>query len=373
MTNKILLVDDDTFFHHMVKDLLPNYEILSMYSGEATVAKADTLDPDLILMDINMEEMDGYETARLLCQKNNFQMVPIVFISALTSEEDKLKAYGVGAIDYINKPFNHDEFRNKIDGIFKYIIQANEVTKQLQASQQLLTGIQLDAYRNQAISRFAQTSLFCHDFETLQRLFFYTARELNVSCVLKFTRNETTLRSDTGYVNRLEREVLELSPRVDKIFRFGHDRALFNWPHATLLVRNLDGLVDTLAIFMDALESACQSIENESTLLTQVEKIEHDNQRVKTEVDESFQEMKTVLSDMILSLGIVVELDMEEEDRIHDTIAKYQKKIKDKLEVFSDNGQAITRLIEHLREPPEEILKMLDDNAEVDDSEDVLF
>ena len=67
-----------------------------------------------------MDGMNGYETGEALRNIPQLNEVPIIFISTLSENEDKLKAYGIGALDYISKPFHHAEFKNKIERILSF-------------------------------------------------------------------------------------------------------------------------------------------------------------------------------------------------------------------------------------------------------------
>ena len=371
--DKILLVDDDTFFHEMVKSILENVEIISVYSGEESLDKVKSILPDLILLDIQMDGMNGYETGQKLKEIPELNEVPIIFISALDHAEDKLKAYGIGAIDYIRKPFHHAEFKSKIEQLLSLKKKTDEAYQQLKVSHQLITDVQRSAAQNQAISRFAQTSLFCHDLETLVRLFFLTTGELQTSCILKLNTDPVEIHSNNGHLSKLEEEILELSPHLKRIYSFGNNRAVFNWPHASLLVRNIDGLIDTLALLMDAFESAYKSIQAESDLLRQVQKIESDNEQVKDEIHDYTQQMKMTLGDTIMSLGLIAELEPEEEDKLNDIVSNYQQKINNKLDIFSQNSQTIIGLINNLREPPEELVKRREDRQnKTDEFDDIL-
>ena len=130
MTEKqgtILIVDDERFNINILKDLLdPYYDTMVAKDGQQALERVTSPDlPDLILLDIMMPEMDGYEVCKHL--KNNPRTVdiPIIFISALNQMGDESKGLELGAIDYITKPFslglvqlrvrNHIKFKQMSD------------------------------------------------------------------------------------------------------------------------------------------------------------------------------------------------------------------------------------------------------------------
>ncbi|MGB3493833.1 MAG: response regulator [Elainellaceae cyanobacterium] len=107
----ILLVDDNPDNLRLLGKILENqgYLVRRTVSGDAALRASRAQPPDLILLDINMPEMNGYEVCQHLKSSTQTQEIPIVFISALDLVSDKLKAFAVGGTDYITKPFHESE------------------------------------------------------------------------------------------------------------------------------------------------------------------------------------------------------------------------------------------------------------------------
>ncbi|MGI0488641.1 diguanylate cyclase domain-containing protein [Pantanalinema rosaneae CENA516] len=103
----ILIVDDLPDNLHLLSKILTRqgYEVQAVGSGQMAIAAVQTKLPDLILLDICMPEMDGYEVCQQLKQDARTQDIPIIFISALDELGDKVKAFKTGGVDYITKPF----------------------------------------------------------------------------------------------------------------------------------------------------------------------------------------------------------------------------------------------------------------------------
>ncbi len=103
----ILIVDDAEYNIQTLSNILVNqgYDVLEATDGISAIALANTHIPNLILLDIRMPEMDGYEVCLHLKSDLNTQHIPIIFISAIDSVEEKIEAFAVGGIDFINKPF----------------------------------------------------------------------------------------------------------------------------------------------------------------------------------------------------------------------------------------------------------------------------
>ena len=115
VTGKVLVCDDDAINLEVVQELLQDdYEVASVKSGEACLAKLCEFQPDVLLLDIMMPGLDGYETCRRIVAAPNASIPQIIFVSARTSTEERLAGYQAGADDYITKPFDHDELRAKV-------------------------------------------------------------------------------------------------------------------------------------------------------------------------------------------------------------------------------------------------------------------
>ena len=113
---KILSVDDEPINQMVIEEIMDEkYDLKLVYSGEECLDTVKAYDPDLILLDISMPGINGYETCEKLKNDESTQGIPVIILSALTSTEERLMGYEAGAEDYIPKPFDHDELLDKID------------------------------------------------------------------------------------------------------------------------------------------------------------------------------------------------------------------------------------------------------------------
>lgn len=103
---KILIVDDSPVnIQIMAKILGQDYELSFAYNGHDAVSLTNAEQPDLILLDIMMPEMNGFEVCKILQDNRTTRDIPVIFITALSMEEDETKGLELGAVDYITKPF----------------------------------------------------------------------------------------------------------------------------------------------------------------------------------------------------------------------------------------------------------------------------
>ncbi len=110
-STRILVVDDDAWILRMVTTVLEKrgYEILIANDGEEAYQKAIAQPPDLVITDVMMPKMDGWTLVKALRSKPEFAFVPMIFLTALGSDEDRIRGFRLGADDYLPKPFRFEE------------------------------------------------------------------------------------------------------------------------------------------------------------------------------------------------------------------------------------------------------------------------
>ncbi len=112
----ILIVDDTPVNLRLLSDMLKQsgYEVRPVLGGRLALEAARVAQPDLVLLDINMPEMDGYEVCGRLKADPQLAGIPVIFISALHETLEKVKGFAVGAVDYITKPFQYQEVEARV-------------------------------------------------------------------------------------------------------------------------------------------------------------------------------------------------------------------------------------------------------------------
>jgi diguanylate cyclase (GGDEF)-like protein len=124
----ILIVDDNPVNLGVLSDVLQKqgWRTLIATDGEAAIEQAEYAKPDLILLDVMMPEMDGFETCHRLKANPKTQLIPIIFMTALSNTTDKVKGLEMNAVDYITKPFQQEEVvaRLKLHLKLSYLTQA---------------------------------------------------------------------------------------------------------------------------------------------------------------------------------------------------------------------------------------------------------
>jgi two-component system sensor histidine kinase/response regulator len=118
---KILIIDDDETMHLIIKAYLgkAGYEVEAAFDGVEGAQLAEKWTPELILLDINMPKLSGFDVAKLLKENAATKDIPIFMLTSLKQDSNIERGYGLGISDYITKPANMAHLKLKIDKFFE--------------------------------------------------------------------------------------------------------------------------------------------------------------------------------------------------------------------------------------------------------------
>jgi diguanylate cyclase (GGDEF)-like protein len=126
----ILLVDDEKMNLDVLAQVLsPNYNLLIAKNGKRALELAEEQSPHLILLDVLMPEMSGFEVIEKLKNSELTTHIPVIFITGLTSDEDEEKGFFLGAVDYITKPFNKTIVKARVNTHIRIIDQMRTIER----------------------------------------------------------------------------------------------------------------------------------------------------------------------------------------------------------------------------------------------------
>ncbi|WP_373000045.1 response regulator [Sulfurimonas sp.] len=131
----LLLVDDVKENIDVLVELLKEYDLITAIDGKTALEAAESEDIDLILLDIMMPDMDGFEVCNILKSNKKTSNIPIIFLTALDKQEELQKGFELGAVDYITKPFNPNELMSRVHTHLK--LRAYEKDLELRVEEEL--------------------------------------------------------------------------------------------------------------------------------------------------------------------------------------------------------------------------------------------
>lgn len=159
---KILIVDDTPDNVKVLLNILREYgfEVWIARNGQQALKRVDSAHPDLILLDIMMPDLDGFEVCQRLKSQTATQSIPIIFMTALSETLDKVKGFALGAADYITKPIQHEEVLARVNMHLQLRWQQQHIEQQNHFLQESVAQLEK---RNQELDAFART--VAHDLK----------------------------------------------------------------------------------------------------------------------------------------------------------------------------------------------------------------
>lgn len=137
---KILIIDDSMFAVKVLTDILKDtYEVISAENGKKGILLAMAKQPALILLDIEMPEMDGFEVLKVLKEEQATKVIPVIFLTGIIDSEYEERGFLCGAVDYIRKPYNSNVVKVRVKTHINLAEYGMQIEKQLNID--MLTGI----------------------------------------------------------------------------------------------------------------------------------------------------------------------------------------------------------------------------------------
>lgn len=176
----LLIVDDMPANISVLFEFLSEegFRVLVAQDGKRAIQKAEYVKPDLILLDVMMPGMDGFETCRILKSQNDTKEIPIIFMTALADTLDKVKGFSLGAADYITKPIQHEEVLARVRTQLHFCQLQKQLTLQNQELHE--QKIELEQ-RNMELDAFART--VAHDLKNPLNIVVGYADILTETCI----------------------------------------------------------------------------------------------------------------------------------------------------------------------------------------------
>jgi DNA-binding NarL/FixJ family response regulator len=143
VNNKLLLVDDDFSLVFLLKDYLEfqGYQVTAVNNGQQALAILEKDIPDMIICDVMMPEVDGYEFLKSLRDRRDIGWIPVLFLSALGQSLDRIKGLNLGANVYMNKPFEPEELLAQVKSILN---QSSQIQQHIKTIPPVITPIQVN-------------------------------------------------------------------------------------------------------------------------------------------------------------------------------------------------------------------------------------
>lgn len=271
-TCRIMIVDDDDISRELLADILEqDYQTYPVPSGEACLDSITEISPAIVLLDIAMDGIDGYETCRRLRDMDTLGAAnqPVVmFVSAHDSLEERLKAYDSGGDDFFSKPIVPEEVRHKVQAIIKLSFERQRLQAEKDSIHQMAMGFITQIGETAITLHFIRESIAYTDVQGLANLTLCTAGEFGLQAHLQLSiNNERQTFSDSGRASPLVESVFSETRDLGRMFQFRR-QFIINHSHVSLLVKNMPiddeelcgRLRDQLALIIESCEARVLTI-----------------------------------------------------------------------------------------------------------------
>jgi len=279
----VLVVDDESSVLAAVNDALADsFDVVTADNGSAGVRMAIEHRPDFILLDTEMPEMSGYQACEILKCEPLTHRTPIVFISEGNRVSDRLLGYELGAEEFIPKPFDADELRQRLERLSKRMRQNQDLSAQVDmATKTAMTAVAGNSELGTAI-QFVEASYSVSTMEELAQRLLHAMDVFGLSCGLMLMTNDgPRFFASRGALKPMEEDLmLALHAQPQQTHDFGC-RTQINFPRTALLIKNMPideldrygRLKDLFPVLLGAFEARLRNIETEQAFVSQTQNL----------------------------------------------------------------------------------------------------
>lgn len=267
---KILVVDDDAFTRDLFEAALDGgYRLLLAENGRDALMIAGAEHPDLILLDVELPDIDGYEICRQLRQAEGCADIPVIFVSGHDAIEDRIRGYEAGGDDYVVKPFEQQELLAKIARLARSTAERRSLGAMASSASQTAMTAMTSMSEMGALLQSLQCFNGCADQLALADAALAGLGLYGLAGVVQIRAAAGTLtRGGQGAASPLETSVIGHMAGMERIVQF-QSRLAVNYPRVTLMIKDMPladadrcgRLRDHLAVLAESAEVRAASID----------------------------------------------------------------------------------------------------------------
>ncbi|HLA34812.1 MAG TPA: response regulator [Rhodocyclaceae bacterium] len=296
----VMIVDDDELMRMLLEDALGDaYRVVAVDGGDACLAACVQARPDLILLDVDMPDMDGYETCRRI-RANDSAAPPVIFVSGRDCLQDRLQGYDAGGEDYILKPIEPEELATKVALRLKAVEDKAQMRLMIDyASSTAMTAMSSMGEMGillQALQRFND----CSSLNALAEAVLKALVDYSLSGLVRLrTPQGVAMFSTQGAVSPIELSIIEQVAAMGRLVEY-RSRMSISYEHVTLLISNAPQddderrgrLRDHLAVLTEGAEVRALAIHRDNV----VERAVLHASRALNRIDQSQREVRVATS-----------------------------------------------------------------------------
>lgn len=380
----VLYFEDDAQTSNMIRGFLDieGYEVIhypSLPDNYAEVlSQAVTYNPVMVILDINMPGIDGYQICETLRSGILSEHTPIVFTSGLMDESDILRAYESGGDDYITKPLKLSELRVKLSQQLKRQKEKEGISERLDMAQKMAFKAMTSSSELGAVLQFNERCIQISDRKNLARALIEACKGFSLQSSVYIEGSEGFYLNEQEQGNLLEQKTMEILRSKPRVYSWD-SRTILNFKGISLLVKNMPihdeerygEIKDLICLLMNGVEARLHAIaveERERAQQTTIQKAAESVGEIVLQMEQSkldlayrfekiIESMEDNVSADILQFNLLqdeekvlldhISLAMTDARKIFDQSAKNEKEYRDQLGAFLSrlNGQTVAHSI----------------------------
>lgn len=333
-TPVILLVEDDEFAADLAEQALSaEYTVQHVSSGEAALEAIASKAPSIVLLDVSMPGMSGYDVCKEIRADFEHSELPVIFLSGMVGADERLAGYEAGGDDYLLKPVVPGELRSKIARVLKIRAEQHRMKTDLSGAFATAFTAMSSAAEVGAVLQFLRASFGCADYEAVAREVLTVTQGYGLDCSVQLRGQQGTIsRNAEGPCSPLEDAVLTNIAAQGRIIDFG-GRSSYSYPGATVIVRNMPKddpdrygrMKDNLALLAEGADARVTSLDGEFRLHQQqhalkrlidgtrhtLHEIAEQRKGQRTSTSQIFSDFRTTLERAMLTMGLT---ELQEQD-----------------------------------------------------------
>jgi CheY-like chemotaxis protein len=238
---KILAVDDEPFNLEIIEEILEelDFELQVATSGPECLNMVEGYMPQVILLDVSMPQMNGYEVCKALKANPNTAHIIVMFVSARGTVEERMEGYSVGAEDYIVKPFGHDELKSKLKNLNQVLVEKQSLEKQVEDATSTAFNAMANSGEMGKIVNYVENIGFINDPQELGKALIDCLQSFDLQSNVEFRENnEISHFALNGVCSPIVVELFEMLKNKGRLHEFSH-RILVNYELISLLILNM--------------------------------------------------------------------------------------------------------------------------------------
>ncbi|XQF92510.1 response regulator [Pseudoalteromonas espejiana] len=238
---KILAVDDEPFNLEIIEEILEDldFELQVATSGPECLAMVEGYMPQVILLDVSMPQMNGYEVCKALKANPNTAHIIVMFVSARGTVEERMEGYSVGAEDYIVKPFGHDELKSKLKNLNQVLIEKQSLEKQVEDATSTAFNAMANSSEMGQIVNYIENIGFINNPQDLGKALIDCLQTFDLQSNVEFRYGDSTEHfALNGVCSPIVIELFDMLKNKGRLHEFSH-RILVNYEMISLLILNM--------------------------------------------------------------------------------------------------------------------------------------